>query len=304
MASNVKAEKAGIWLPSIVEQNAKADPEGLFARFPQGASYKDGFQDVSKLQFATAVDHTASLIESQYGKGANFETLAYIGPNDLRYLIVLVAGIKTGYKVRRSSHQANVADQNKVFLPSPRNSKEAHVSLFNKLECKKLLITEPPMPCVPSVVSELGVKTFALPSLPELLKATNVNPYPYDRSSEEARNDPIFVLHTSGSTGLPKPLTYTNDFISRLVTAAVLPAPNGYKAINEYFRSGKFFITLPPFHVSRNCFNCHMSLTNLAHWPCILPHRFQLLWKCINLRPSKHSTNHRKLSRGHKQHRC
>lgn len=106
------------------------------------------------------------------------------------------------------------------------------------------------MPCVPSIVGELGVKTYILPSLGELVAAQDVKPYAYIRDSEDARNDPIFVLHTSGSTGLPKPLTYTNDFISRLVTAAVLPAPDGYKAINEYFRTGKFFITLPPFHVS------------------------------------------------------
>lgn len=101
MSAIVKAEKAYILLPRIIEQNAKDDPNGLFARFPTGASYADGFQDVTKAQFATAIDHTASLIESQYGTGVNFETLAYIGPNDLRYLIVLIAGIKTGYKVSK-----------------------------------------------------------------------------------------------------------------------------------------------------------------------------------------------------------
>ena len=99
MGSQVVADKSGIWLPSIIAQNAKEDPSGLFARFPKGTSYADGFQDVTKLQFAFAIDHTAALIEAQYGKGVDFETLAYIGPNDLRYLIMLVAGIKTGYKV-------------------------------------------------------------------------------------------------------------------------------------------------------------------------------------------------------------
>lgn len=100
MGSSIDNDKSGIWLPSIVARNAREEPHGLFARVPKGTSYADGFQDVTKLQFATAIDHTANLIEGQYGKGANFETLAYIGPNDLRYLIVLVAGIKTGYKVR------------------------------------------------------------------------------------------------------------------------------------------------------------------------------------------------------------
>jgi hypothetical protein len=100
MGSSIPADKSSVWLPSIVAQNAEDDPNGLFARFPIGATYAGGFQDVTKKHFATAIDHVASLIESQYGKSRSFETLAYIGPNDLRYLIVLVAGIKTGYKVR------------------------------------------------------------------------------------------------------------------------------------------------------------------------------------------------------------
>ena len=102
MGSIVPAAKAGIWLPSVVALNAEQDPNGLFARFPSGSSYSDGFQDVTKLQFATAIDHVASLIEGQHGKSTSVETFAYIGPNDLRYLIVLVAGIKAGYKVRVS----------------------------------------------------------------------------------------------------------------------------------------------------------------------------------------------------------
>jgi hypothetical protein len=66
---------------------------------PVGAKYTDGYKDISKLQFEKAVNHTALLIRQTLGESKSFETLTYIGPGDLRYSVVLVAGIKAGYKV-------------------------------------------------------------------------------------------------------------------------------------------------------------------------------------------------------------
>jgi hypothetical protein len=92
-------EKSSILLPHIIKKHAQADPSGVFARVPAGTKYTDGYRDVSKLQFKEAVDHTALLIRQTLGESKNFETLTYIGPGDLRYSIVLIAGIKAGYKV-------------------------------------------------------------------------------------------------------------------------------------------------------------------------------------------------------------
>jgi len=90
---------SNIWLPSVVAQNAKTCPDGLYARAPIGPAYTDAYRDVSNLQYAKAIDYVAHLIESQLGKGVNFETIAYVGPSDLRYNVVIIAGIKAGYKV-------------------------------------------------------------------------------------------------------------------------------------------------------------------------------------------------------------
>jgi acyl-coenzyme A synthetase/AMP-(fatty) acid ligase len=95
-------------------------------------------------------------------------------------------------------------------LPSPRNSKEAHVSLLKKLQCTKLVITEPQAPCVPVILGELHLQTMTLPSLQQLLEVGNVEEYPYERSFAEAKSDPAFVLHTSGSTGN----SHLSDFVS------------------------------------------------------------------------------------------
>jgi acyl-coenzyme A synthetase/AMP-(fatty) acid ligase len=91
---------------------------------------------------------------------------------------------------------------------------------------------------------------MTLPSLNQLLQVESVKEYPFEKTFAESRNDPVFVLHTSGSTGIPKPLTFTNEFVARVIAATSLPAPEGYVDINRYFVTGLFFMTLPSFHVS------------------------------------------------------
>lgn len=89
----------------------------------------------------------------------------------------------------------------KVYLPSPRNSVPAHVTLFTSLQCTKLVVAEPQAPCVPSILKKLKLDTLSLPSLEDLLNIGDVDDIPFPKSFVEAKNDAIFVLHTSGSTG-------------------------------------------------------------------------------------------------------
>jgi hypothetical protein len=91
--------KSFILLPHIIKHNAQEKPSDVFARIPAGTQYTDGYKSITNLQFAKAIDYTAALIEKNLGKGQNSETVAYIGPGDFRYSIVVVAGVKAGYKV-------------------------------------------------------------------------------------------------------------------------------------------------------------------------------------------------------------
>ena len=87
-------------LPDLIKQNAQTDPHGVWAQVPAGTTYADGFKDITKLQLYNAVNYTASLIKQNMGESKTFETLAFIGASDPRYSIMVVAGIKAGYKVR------------------------------------------------------------------------------------------------------------------------------------------------------------------------------------------------------------
>jgi len=154
----------------------------------------------------------------------------------------------------------------KIFLPSPRNSEEAHVSLLERLQCTKLVVTEPQPPCVPMILKSIKLQTINLPSLQQLLTVGDVEEYPYTKTFIDAQDDPAYVLHTSGSTGkllalcktcdlrkapgIPKPLIYTPRFVSKLLAQCQLAAPEGFVRLSRYSTMGKFVCILPPFHVS------------------------------------------------------
>jgi hypothetical protein len=48
---------------------------------------------------ANAINGMAWWMKSELGESKRFETLAYFGPWDPRYIIVLLASVKAGYKV-------------------------------------------------------------------------------------------------------------------------------------------------------------------------------------------------------------
>ena len=60
---------------------------------------KDGFRTVTYGQLANAMNRVALWIGEQIGRDVGVETLAYIGPIDLRYSILTIAAQKAGFKV-------------------------------------------------------------------------------------------------------------------------------------------------------------------------------------------------------------
>ncbi|KAG4420085.1 hypothetical protein IFR04_006744 [Cadophora malorum] len=222
-------------LPTILENRAKSDPHGIWAKFPISSStYREGFRSATHLELLNAVNKMAWLLEESLGRSEDYGTIAYLGPNDLRSIIVVLAGIKTGYK---------------TFLPSPRNSKIAQHSLLAGLECNVLLTTTPELPCIAMIIEDYPMKRLQVPALVDLLSPTNVRDYPYDAVYEDAKNDPIFVLHTSGSTGIPKPLVYTHMFNTCVANITSLPMQKNFINLNANFQTGNFFSIFPSFHV-------------------------------------------------------
>ncbi|TKA64260.1 hypothetical protein B0A49_09579 [Cryomyces minteri] len=135
-----------------------------------------------------------------------------MGANDIRYPILILAGQKTVYK---------------TLLTSPRNSDVEQLSLMQRTKCTKFFHSTELGSKVQSLKeSTTGLETWTVPSYAEMTKE-EVKLYPYTKSFDEAENDPVIVLHTSGSTGLPKPIIHTNGWWSCADSATVLPVPEG-----------------------------------------------------------------------------
>lgn len=87
-------------LNHIVDEIAAQDPLAVYAELPRSSeTLDDGFQKVTYAQFSNAINGMAWWLVQSLGPGKDFETLAYIGPNDLRHNILLLAAVKAGYKV-------------------------------------------------------------------------------------------------------------------------------------------------------------------------------------------------------------
>lgn len=87
-------------LPVVVDETAKAQPDLPYAYVPTGNNVSDGFKAVTFSDIATAANHMATWIHQTLGPSDSFETISYMGLGDLRYVVVFLAAVKCGYKVR------------------------------------------------------------------------------------------------------------------------------------------------------------------------------------------------------------
>lgn len=89
-------------LATTIDDFARKTPDERFAVIPQGSELSNGFQTLLMKDMAQAVNYMSWWIESTVGPAQNRETLAYMGCNDIRYFIFMLACQKTGYQVRKS----------------------------------------------------------------------------------------------------------------------------------------------------------------------------------------------------------
>ncbi|RMZ77957.1 hypothetical protein DV738_g4111, partial [Chaetothyriales sp. CBS 135597] len=80
---------------------------------------------------------------------------------------------------------------------------------------------------VEDILQQRPLTVLDLPILSELLDAESTEPFPYTKTFEEAINDPFCFLHTSGTTGVPKPIPWSHGLIGTMDAVRLLPPVKG-----------------------------------------------------------------------------
>ena len=100
-------------LPHMVDEIAYSKPETIWAEYPRSlTTYAEGFKAVTYQKFANAINGTAWWLQKTFGVPENFQTLAYIGPNDIRYQVLLIGAIKAGFKVLKMTLESTPICEN------------------------------------------------------------------------------------------------------------------------------------------------------------------------------------------------
>jgi acyl-CoA synthetase (AMP-forming)/AMP-acid ligase II len=98
--------------------------------------------------------------------------------------------------------------------------------------------------------------------------------YPYKKTYEEGAHDPYIILHTSGTTGDPKPLVMNHAIINTMCAQRLLPDVDGRFHVSDFISPGlgvRFLMPVSPFHIISS--TCAMCLSVLGGGVFVQPYR-------------------------------
>ncbi|KAI2784911.1 acetyl-CoA synthetase-like protein [Daldinia loculata] len=131
------------------------------------------------------------------------EYFIWMSQSDARYMIWIIAAMKTG-KV--------------VVFPSLSNRVSANLRLFETVGAKHMLYGPESSEALTELVSKASPNVTARPglSLEEILSPDPVPDYPFDKTYDEIKTKRFMGLHTSGTSGHPKPIWWTHSHLECL----------------------------------------------------------------------------------------
>lgn len=148
--------------------------------------------------------------------------------------------------------------ENQALFLSPKNTVEGAVAVLKAAKCSIWIHPsgQRQSVLVKNVLGTLSMQVFDLPALRELLEVQCVLPFEYTRIFEYAADEPFCMLHTSGTTGTPKPISWTHALIGTMDAVRLLPPTeedSGLAPWTSIWNEGDtLYSSFPMSHVS--CF--------------------------------------------------
>lgn len=220
-----------------LERRAKLTPNKVITSYPTSNSL-DQFRDVTFAEFVKALDRTCAYLEPIIGRSTTFDTQTYFGPPDLRYHFFILACMLLGHK---------------TLCSAPRNSAVIHLHLLKETQCKNIFISkEIDIAALLGQQPSDGTKVYNFPDLESLLwDSEEPKHYEYTKSYQEAKDDPWLVLHTSGTTGMVKPVIHRHGYLAALDWLTNWKGEDGRQSMPFLLGAdSRRYYAFPPWHAS------------------------------------------------------
>ena len=106
---------------------------------------------------------------------------------------------------------------------------------------------------VAEILAARPMQHAVIPELDDLIAASEATHYSYSKTFKEAVNDPYPILHTSGSTGSPKPFIFRHGGMAAMDRQGNLPdidevTGRRRRRITIHPGSVRYFLGFPQFH--------------------------------------------------------
>ncbi|KAH8587061.1 hypothetical protein B0O99DRAFT_527411 [Bisporella sp. PMI_857] len=224
-------------LPTVLRDLCTHTPSRILGISTLPSTTPLQFSPLTASQLSVAVNATSYQLSSQLRPG-NISPIAYLGVQDFRYLVVEIAAMQTSHP---------------LLLFSPRNPPTNTLSLLREVGVESLYYSAEYKEAATRFRSFMpGLEIYELPSLESMLDPSLARPlYPYSKTYEEAKKDVVLILHTSGSTGVPKAIPYTHEFLARIDADMLIPPEPGRKLSGCSLMGEEGFYSATPFmHLS------------------------------------------------------
>ncbi|XDG07124.1 hypothetical protein ABKA04_006739 [Annulohypoxylon sp. FPYF3050] len=226
--------ESGRRLPlQVIKERAATEPDREWVSIPLGTNPEAGWETLTYGQLAKAINRVADGIQAFAGvpEPDKFPTIAYIGANDSRYIAFTFAALKAGYKA--------------LFI-SPRNSTEGQLRLFQDTDCHFIAHTPEFQDAIDSWKKVRKMESMVVSPEKEWYTGEGSTQIDYERSVEQGEWDPFVVLHTSGSSGFPKPIICRQGWLTTMDAFNNVPPVNGVHTAQYIEYTGGDSIILPP----------------------------------------------------------
>ncbi|TLD30841.1 hypothetical protein PspLS_01795 [Pyricularia sp. CBS 133598] len=210
----------------LIRDRAATIPDTPLITYPNSRTRCADWVEYTARDLDTYADEAAKELSRlglipKHRKSPKSEVIALLGPSDLDYAISMLALTRMGFGV--------------LFL-STRLAVDAYASLLDKTDCTRMLTTYKFADTV-KAIREAGreLQTWDIVDKSVYSRESTGERFQKQTEIEDQTNAVAFIVHSSGSTGLPKPIFQSHR------------ACLGNYALGSGMRA---FVTLPLFHNS------------------------------------------------------